>query len=119
MTGVLERQMIDGEIEAATETASELQALWEHAVVKPSIPLSLMNSTVSDVSPLANLTHLEYLYLTDTNVSDVSPLVNLTGLEYLDLRRTQVKDVSMLSHIGGLEIKMPYGVPDNRTGREG
>lgn len=89
--------MIDGEIEAATETASELQALWEHAVVKPSIPLSLMNSTVSDVSPL----------------------VNLTGLEYLDLRRTQVKDVSMLSHIGGLEIKMPYGVPDNRTGREG
>ena len=97
MTGVLERQMIDGEIEAATETASELQALWEHAVVKPSIPLSLMNSTVSDVSPL----------------------VNLTGLEYLDLRRTQVKDVSMLSHIGGLEIKMPYGVPDNRTGREG
>ena len=49
----------------------------------------LDGSEVSDVSPLAELTNLEVLHLTDTSVSDVTPLFGLTSLEVLNLYRTR------------------------------
>ena len=59
--------------------------------------LYLINTRVSDVSPLSKMTNLEYLNLTSTRVSDVSPLSKLVKLEHLYLMNTGVSDVSPLS----------------------
>ncbi|MDE0685228.1 MAG: cadherin domain-containing protein, partial [Candidatus Poribacteria bacterium] len=49
-------------------------------------------NSVSDVSPLENLTELIRLYLNDNSVSDVSPLENLTLLQELLLSGNPISD---------------------------
>ncbi|MCH8292976.1 leucine-rich repeat domain-containing protein [Candidatus Poribacteria bacterium] len=61
--------------------------------------LDLRNTQVSDVSPLASLTNLTSLDLSSTQVSDVSPLASLTNLTSLNLTNTQVSDVSPLASL--------------------
>ena len=65
--------------------------------------LDLSGTDVSDVSALANLTNLVVLNLWSTDVSDVSALENLTKLEWLSLDYTDVSDVSALAHLTKLE----------------
>ena len=67
------------------------------------VGVALHNTQVSDLSPLANLTKLEWLYLNITPVSEVTPLAKLTKLELLDLDNTQVNDVSPLAKLTKLE----------------
>jgi len=59
--------------------------------------LSLMNTQVTDLSPLTVLTQLNSLSLTNTQVTDLSPLSVLTQLNSLSLMNTQVTDLSPLS----------------------
>ena len=47
---------------------------------------------LSDILPLANLKHLEWLELKDTQVSDLSPLAELKNLTELVLYDTQVSE---------------------------
>ena len=71
--------------------------------------LELGFTTVSDVSPLANLTQLTWLYLNRTAVSDVSPLAGLTQLTELELYRTAVSDVSPLAGLTQLtELELGF-----------
>ena len=65
--------------------------------------LDLSNNAVSDISVLANLTNLTGLFLGYTAVSDISVLANLTNLERLDLGGTAVSDVSALASLTNLE----------------
>ena len=58
---------------------------------------------ISNVSPLASLTNLEWLDLASTGVSDVSALAHLTNLEWLDLGGHFVSDVSALAGLTNLE----------------
>ena len=73
--------------------------------------LSLTNTAVSDVSPLANLTQLTRLSLTNTAVSDVSPLLglNLTGTFWnsiwLWLPGCPLSYASLHTHIPALQAK--------------
>ena len=64
--------------------------------------LNLGWTDVSDVSALANLTNLKWLYLWYTDVSDVSVLAGLTNLETLYLSDTAVSDVSALANLTNL-----------------
>ena len=64
---------------------------------------AVLDTQVSDVSPLRNLTHLRQLVLLEPRVSDVSPLATLTELRTLDLCGTQVKDLSPLASLTNLE----------------
>ena len=84
-----------------------------HEMISAGIPVPLswrpwidelffIGLSLSDVSPLASLTGLTSLYLSDTAVSDVSPLAGLTGLTTLDLSDTAVRDVSPLAGLTGL-----------------
>ena len=57
--------------------------------------VELQGTQVSDISPLAKLSKLEYLYLDHTPVSDVTPLAKLTKLEKLFIHNTQVSDQAM------------------------
>ena len=61
---------------------------------------------VSDVTPLASLTKLEDLELSDTQVSDLAPLADLTNLKKLRLSITQVSDVRPLAGLANLETLM-------------
>jgi len=42
---------------------------------------------ISDASPLADCTKLEYLEINSTNITDLTPLANLTGLHHLNIGR--------------------------------
>lgn len=57
---------------------------------------------VTDVSPLATLTGLQTLDLSDSLVSDLRPLASLPCLEALFLGRTPVKNIQPLSALDGL-----------------
>jgi hypothetical protein len=65
--------------------------------------LSLNQTAVSDLSPLSNLTALRSLSLNQTAVGDLSPLRNLTALEYLSLDQTAVSDLFPLRDLNALE----------------
>jgi hypothetical protein len=65
--------------------------------------VSLDNTQVSDLSPLAELKNLKTLSLDQTQVSDLSPLAELKKLEVLYLSHTQVSDLSPLAELKNLE----------------
>jgi Leucine-rich repeat (LRR) protein len=62
----------------------------------------LERNQISDLSPLADLTHLDWLNLSSNQISDVSPLAGLTNLTYLSLSSNQVSDVSPLAGLTNL-----------------
>ena len=45
--------------------------------------LSLWGNEITDVSPLARLTNLQWLQLGDNDIADISPLASLTNLQWL------------------------------------
>ena len=64
--------------------------------------LDLSDNEVSDLSPLAGLTHLKVLDLSHTAISDVSVLAGLTNLVKLHLNSTAISDVSALAGLTNL-----------------
>jgi Leucine-rich repeat (LRR) protein len=58
---------------------------------------------ISDISPLAGLTKLRVLNLSDNNISDITPLAGLTNLEELDLGRNEITDLTPLKELTNLE----------------
>ena len=60
------------------------------------------NKFLSDISPLALLTNLEELRAPENEISDLSPLVNLTKLHRLDLAENKITDVSLLASLTNL-----------------
>ena len=65
--------------------------------------LELINNRISDISPLANLKNLEHLNLGGNVIKDVLPLAKLTKLGVLSLENNQISDVSPLAGLTNLE----------------
>lgn len=80
-----------------------LQAFLGNDYFGTVVHVDLSASEVKDVTPLAQLGHLEHLNLWDTQVSNLSPLSSLKSLKYLFLDDTQVSDLSPLTHLTRLE----------------
>ena len=59
--------------------------------------------TVSDLSPLASLTNLEYLVIRWKGIRDIAPLSGLYNLTYLSLFNNNVSDITPLSELTNLE----------------
>ena len=59
---------------------------------------------ITDLSPLAGLTHVIHLGLSFNNISDVSPLSYLTNLVQLELSSNNIYDLSPLSKLKKLEV---------------
>jgi Leucine-rich repeat (LRR) protein len=57
---------------------------------------------LSDISPLAGLTHLTHLSLKNNSVSDISALAGLTDLYWLELNDNNISDISPLVGSSGL-----------------
>lgn len=61
------------------------------------------NQYLQTIEPLAQLTNLKLLNLSETNVADLTPIRNLTDLVELDLSRTKVFDLGPLNYASKLE----------------
>ncbi|MEW6752676.1 MAG: leucine-rich repeat domain-containing protein [Candidatus Latescibacterota bacterium] len=64
--------------------------------------LDLTNNPVADLSPLAGLTSLRNLFLNGTRATDLSPLAGLTQLVELSLAHARVADLSPLAGLTSL-----------------
>ncbi|MXV75357.1 hypothetical protein F4Z99_13935, partial [Candidatus Poribacteria bacterium] len=58
---------------------------------------------IKDLKPLANLTSLTELHLTDNQISDISPLAGLVSLRHLHLKNNQISDISPLEKLTQLQ----------------
>jgi internalin A len=65
--------------------------------------VTIKGGKIRDLKPLAGLSNLEYLDLSNNQVADLSPLANLKKLKSLQLSNNQVKDLSPLSGLTQLE----------------
>lgn len=61
------------------------------------------NQYIQTIEPLAQLTNLKLLNLSETNVADLTPIRNLTELVELNLSRTKVFDLTPLNYASKLE----------------
>ncbi len=66
--------------------------------------LDLSSHAVTDISPLAGLTKLTVLSLAGNPVADVSPLAELTNLKLLKLSGSQAQDYSALGNLVNLQV---------------
>ncbi|EDN9133408.1 LPXTG cell wall anchor domain-containing protein, partial [Listeria monocytogenes] len=63
---------------------------------------------LSDLSPLSNMTGLNYLTVTESKVKDVTPIANLTDLYSLSLNYNQIEDISPLASLTSLHYFTAY-----------
>ncbi len=61
------------------------------------------NTTVSDLTPLKNLKHLEYLNIWRTKVTDLTPITSIPSLKRIDAKMTAISNISMLDKMPQLE----------------
>ena len=59
--------------------------------------LGLVGCQIRDITPLAGLTNLTWLDLYENNISDISPLANLTQLQILQIYQNQISDLTPLT----------------------
>ena len=59
---------------------------------------------LNDLTPLAGLTQLKYLYIRDNQSSDLTPLASLTQLEALDIANNQISDLTPLAGLTELRF---------------
>ena len=62
------------------------------------------SNSVSDISPLAELTNLTQLRLDDNNISDISPVAGLTNLTVLGLDDNNISDISAVAGLTNLTV---------------
>ena len=65
--------------------------------------LSVSQTDISDLSPLAGLSALQSLDCSETRVSDLGPLAGLSALQSLDCYGTQVSDLGPLAGLSALQ----------------
>ena len=61
--------------------------------------LNLISYQIKDISPLQNLTNLDYLELSCNKIKDITTLQNLTNLTCLNLNDTNSKDITPLQNL--------------------
>ena len=66
--------------------------------------LLLTDNAIEDVSSLASLTSLRVLWLRHNEISDMSPLAGLTLLRDMNLQNNAISDVSPLAGLMSLEV---------------
>ncbi len=63
---------------------------------------SINSNSVSDLSPLAGLTNLTFLGLSDNSISDISPVAELNNLTSLSLGNNNISDISPVAGLNNL-----------------
>lgn len=65
--------------------------------------VGLYANAITDISPLARVSGLKFLYLYNNNIADISPLAGQTELVSLSLQYNQIRDISPLAGMSKLE----------------
>ena len=73
--------------------------------------LHLSDNLISDISVLSGMTSMKALYLDNNSISDISALSGLTSMTTLDLRNNNVTDVSPLSGMTTMFVAEVAGNP--------
>ena len=79
------------------ERATNLTILWLNAEYMEAEKRHINSNSVSDLSPLTELTNLTELGLQLNSISDISALAGLTEMEFLDLGGNAISDISALT----------------------
>jgi len=66
------------------------------------------NRKISDITPLAGLTKLEWLDLDSNLIIDISSLINLVNLKYLNLQLNQIENIDAIKNMIELEILLLF-----------
>ncbi|MET1109519.1 leucine-rich repeat domain-containing protein, partial [Enterococcus faecium] len=69
----------------------------EHLTNLKELSMGVGVKKISDLSKLASLSNLEYLYISSADVEDISALSHLTNLRVLNIKNTKVHDISAIS----------------------
>jgi hypothetical protein len=64
--------------------------------------LNLNGMRITDITPLSELVNLQNLSLSGNPIGDLTPLANLTELTWLDLQACQISDITSLSSLTNL-----------------
>jgi hypothetical protein len=86
-------------------TSEQLVEIVASGLIPPyTTQLDLSFNQISDLTPLAELTHLEglSLFLSNNQISDLTPLAEMTNLRELILSGNQITDVSPVSGLANL-----------------
>ena len=65
--------------------------------------LDLSGNRISNINPLAGLSHLKTLHLLENKITDLRPLAGLVNLQILDLQRNRIVDITPLKELTQLE----------------
>jgi internalin A len=84
--------------------AERLGTVARHWAAKSCTVLTLSNTAVADLAPLADLSELRVLDLQNTRVMDLGPLAGLAELKALDLKNSAVADLRPLTGLTGLQV---------------
>ena len=89
-------------------TSEELAPIFKHCT--ELVALDLSHNDISTLEGIENLTNLQILLLGDnTNIVDISPLANLTELQYLELYQADTTDFSPLLSLEKLtDLNLSY-----------
>ena len=85
---------------------------------KNLLALDLGHNAISDASFLTNFPHLKFLIIADNRLTDITPLASLTELEYLEMfMNYDLKDYSPLSNLPlkDLNVRCPEGTRNKLT----
>lgn len=88
----------DGNLAAAVREALGLGATDPI----PQTALEKLGNQISDISPLAKLTHLTALGLGRNQIQDLSPIAESTQLSVLHVDRNRIKDISQIEQFTSL-----------------
>ena len=83
---------------------NEISLLWPLAGLSNLRHLSVTENRVRDLSPLAHLPRIDILDLAVNEIDDVSPLAGLTTLRYLSLDENDVEDLSPLRSLTRMQL---------------
>ncbi|MDH4274057.1 MAG: leucine-rich repeat domain-containing protein [Gammaproteobacteria bacterium] len=68
--------------------------------------LALSNNGITDISPLSGLTNLESLNLANNNIANLSPVSMLSSIRNLNIAANQITDIKSLQPLTQLEALM-------------
>lgn len=83
--------------------ARKIQSLEGMEHLKNLVAFVASHNQIADVSPLSNLTKLEYLDLKNNLVTDMKNLGSLIKLHTFDIEGNKIADISILSKLPGLQ----------------
>ena len=75
--------------------------------------LGLSNFTIpnNDISPIGNLTKIEWLIISNSDIVDITVIKNLTNIAFLSLRDNRISDISPIFDLPKLETLLVEGNP--------